>query len=159
VKRTGQALAVVVLLASATVAGKPAPAKKKAPAASKCDKTYARPFKVTRGAGKAQLRLLKYTTPKPPAPGLGPVAQDVFAPAFELCQGLGPGWKVAPGSFNVGFLKELLASDSLDLLGALAACPVTYRNVDRVCAPCVAGNQNCPCADRDISDWIFCEKG
>jgi len=125
----------------------------------KCDdKTYARPFTVTRGAGKVQLRILKYTTPRPPAPGLGPVAQDVFNPAFELCRGLGPGWQVAPGSFGAAFLKELQASDSPDLKAALAACPVTYRNVDRVCAPCVAGNQNCPCADRDISDWIFCEK-
>lgn len=156
----GPALAVV-LLASAAVAGKPAPAqpKKKAPAASKCDKTYARPFTVTRGAGKVQLRVVKYpTTPKAPAPGLGPVPQEAFDPAFQLCRDLGPGWKVAPGSFGAAFLTELQASDSPDLKAALAACPITYRRVDTVCAPCVAGNQNCPCADRDISDWIFCQK-
>jgi len=162
----GRALAVAILLASAAVAGKSAPAQskkkaaqKKAPPASKCDTAYAHPFNVTRGAGKVQLRVLPYTKSKAPAPGLGPVAQDVFDPVFELCRGLGPGWKVAPGSFGAGFLKELQASDSPDLKAALAACPVIYRNVDRVCAPCVAGNQNCPCADRDISDWIFCEKG
>ena len=158
-----RALAIVFLcVCSGPAAGKPAPApaRKKAQPAFRCDTTYRRPFTVTRGGAKVQLRLLKLA---PPAGGAAAAQRPmtgtaVFDAPSRMCRDLGPGWRVAVGSFGASFLKELRASDAPDLKAALAACPVTYQRVDTVCAPCVASSQRCPCADRDISDWIFCEK-
>ena len=140
--------ATMIIGVGAAVAAKSA--KKKPVVAAKCDKAYASAFTVTRGGGKVQLRALKLPSQAP-----GPA---VFEVPYQMCKDLGTGWRVAVGSFGAAFLKELEASDSSALKGALAACPVTFRRVDTVCAPCVAGSQHCPCADRDISDWIFCEK-
>ena len=126
---------------------------------SKCDKIYAQPFKVTRGASKVQMRLMRMPPPRNPAGKPEPPTNPpVFEIPFQVCRGLGEGWRVAAGSFSANFLNEMKASDSTELKAALAACPVTYHRVDTVCAPCVAGSQHCPCADRDIADWIFCEK-
>ncbi len=156
-----RAIAIVVLcVCSGAAAGKPGPARKKAQPASKCDTTYRRAFTVTRGGAKVHLRLLKLAPPAGGAAEAGrPMAGTaVFDAPSRMCRDLGPGWRVAVGSFGASFLKEMRASDAPDLKAALAACPVTYRRVDTVCAPCIAGSQRCPCADRDISDWIFCEK-
>jgi len=158
-----RALAIVLLMTATAVAGnaeKSAPARKPPPGGSKCDKTYARPFTVTRGGSKVQLRVVKLPPPRTPAgrPAPPPMSGQVFEDATMACRGLGAGWRVAVGSFGASFLDEMKKSDSEEIGKALAACPVTFRRVDTVCAPCVAGSQHCPCADRDISDWIFCEK-
>lgn len=127
----------------------------KAKAGARCDKTYAREFTLTRATGRVRLRLVKPTpaaTAKEP-----PTGEAAFEGTFQLCRSLGPGWQVAPGSFGASFLGEVKRAGSPELKAALAACPVTFRRVDRICAACVAGSRTCPCADRDISDWIFCE--
>jgi hypothetical protein len=154
-----RALAIIslLLLAATALAGK-SPPRQKAPAASRCDKTYARPFTVTRGGGKVQLRVLKLPPPQTQAGRPSPSSGQVFEDATRVCRDLGAGWRLAVGSLGAAILTELKASDSSELKAALAACPVTFHRVDTVCAPCVAGSKQCPCADRDISDWIFCEK-
>ena len=154
------AVILALLCASPPIAGKSAGPPRRNPApATKCDKIYARPFIVTRGGGKVQMRLLRMPPPRNPAgKPLPPTDAGVLEIPFQLCRGLGPGWRVAVGSFGAAFLDEMKASDAEDLKKALAACPVTFRRVDTTCAPCVAGSQHCPCANRDISDWIFCEK-
>jgi hypothetical protein len=154
-----RALVIAALLAAAPKGDAPT-ATRSTPAAargaaSRCDKIYARPFTVTRGASKVQLRVMRMPAPGNPVP---PTSQAVFEVPFPVCRGLGEGWRVAAGSFAAGFLREMKASDSPPLKAALDACPVTYHRVDTVCAPCVAGSHHCPCADRDIADWIFCEK-
>ena len=158
-----RALLIAAVLAAVPVASGPAASKAAPPkprgAATKCDEIYARPFTVTRGASKVQLRVMRRPPPRNPAgKPLPPTDQAVFEVPYPVCQGLGAGWRVAVGSFSAAFLTEMKASDSRELTSALAACPVSYRRVDTVCAPCIAGSQHCPCADRDISDWIFCEK-
>ncbi|HXU01741.1 MAG TPA: hypothetical protein VN903_12160 [Polyangia bacterium] len=181
-----RALAIVLLLTATADAEKTAPTRKPPPGGSnfdgnpgrvpkppamvrgeqsspaphaKCDKTYARPFTVTRGGSKVQLRVVKLPPPRTPAGPPAPLTSgQVFEDASAVCRGLGNGWRVAVGSFGAAVLKEFQESDSAPLKAALAACPVTFRRVDVVCAPCAAGNRNCPCANRDISDWIFCEK-
>jgi len=158
-----RALAIVLLMTATAVAGnvgKSAAARKQPPAAaSTCDKTYSHQFTITRGAGKVQLRLVKLPPPRTPAGRPAPTSGgQVFEDATMICRGLGPGWRVAVGSFSAAVLKEFQGGDSPELKVALLTCPVTFRRVDTVCAPCVAGSQHCPCADRDISDWIFCEK-
>src|SRR5262245_777400 len=80
-----------------------AKAKKKPPvAAAKCDKVYARSFTVTRGVGKVQMRVLKLTPKQSPA--TPPMGQPVFEEATRLCRDLGPGWRVAVGSFGAAVL-------------------------------------------------------
>ena len=143
-----RALALAVVLA-AKARGAP----------SKCDKIYAHPFTVTRGASKVAMRLMRLPPPRTPAGKPEPPTNAaVLEIPFPLCRGLGEGWRVAVGSFSAAFLAEMKASDSKELKSALGVCPVTFHRIDTVCAPCVAGSQHCPCADRDISDWIFCEK-
>jgi hypothetical protein len=163
-----RALALALLLSASAATG--AAAKQKARAgvsrkavggaartdAGACARRYAGDFVVTMNGAPHRLRVVKYPEPSGPPPR-APVPQETFEPPFQACRALGAGWQVAPGSFGHAFLDELKKGAPKPLADALAACPVTYRNVDTVCAPCVAGSTHCPCAARDISDWIFCE--
>jgi hypothetical protein len=154
---TTRALAAGALLLAAMQAAearnRAAPQRR---AAARCDKTYAREFTMARANARVRLRLMKLAPPTAPESG-PPVGESAFDGTFQLCRSLGPGWQIAPGSFSAGFLAEAKRDGSPALRAALAACPVTYRPVDSICAACVAGSQHCPCAERDISDWIFCE--
>jgi hypothetical protein len=144
----------LLLLATPSSGAKPRGPSKAA--AAHCDKVFERQFAMKRGSVDVRLRLVK----PPPAAGKAPPSgQAAFEGLFQLCRALGSGWQVAPGSYSAGFLDEAKRAGSPELKAALAACPVTYRRVDTVCAPCVAGSRSCPCADRDVSDWIFCEHG
>jgi hypothetical protein len=114
-----------------------------------CATRYQRGFRVDLGRGVEELRA---------------VANPHWGTATSLnsygnpCATLGASWHAATGSYSSDFLTRLRGNPDPDLRDALARCPVTYRNLDTVCAPCVAGSQHCPCARRDVSDWLFCTR-
>jgi len=125
------------------------PAKQAAPA-SACEKRYRRGFQVDLGRGVEELR----ATPNPH--WKDGVTLDAYG---EPCSAaFGEGWRVAIGSYSDTYLTRLRALPDPDLQQALADCPVTYRNLDTVCAPCTYGSTHCPCARRDVSDWLFCTR-
>jgi hypothetical protein len=81
------------------------------------------------------------------------------------CEELGPRWHAATGfarisaGRDVPFLSFLKEAGSARLVHALAECGVEFRKLDRVCAPCRADVAPCPCGDRFIPTWVFCEEG
>ncbi len=131
------------------LAGCPASAATAPAPAADCATDYRVGFRVDLGRGIEELRI---------------IANPHWATGRSLnsygnpCADLGAGWRVAMGSYSTDFLVRLRSAAGTDLGAALARCPITYRNLDTVCAPCAHGSQHCPCARRDISDWLFCTR-
>lgn len=71
---------------------------------------------------------------------------------------LGEGWRVAPGSYDPSFPETLRGEDSARLHAALERHGFEYMKHDRVCAPCVPDAGHCPCTDRWVSNWLFCQQ-
>jgi hypothetical protein len=114
-----------------------------------CDVRYRRGFRVDLGRGVEELRII---------PNPHWASNSSLDSYRNPCDALGGGWRIAIGSFGDSFLSKLQATRHPELRATLGRCPITYRNVDTVCAPCAYGSTNCPCARRDVSDWLFCTR-
>jgi hypothetical protein len=114
-----------------------------------CDQAYARAFKVNLHGQPIEVRLVRnpYFANDEPISNYG-----------DPCRSLGGTWRMAPGSLHPDYLRELKRGGGPELGDALRACPVTFRFQDKVCAPCVAGAKTCPCSERHVSDWLFCQQ-
>jgi hypothetical protein len=123
-----------------------------------CDRLFDRTFKVRRKFGEVQMRVVRNTTlGEPPLQPPRSMSSPTLDQTARLCQRLGAGWRVAMDSHGEKFAKEMSRRSAGDLAKALAACPVPYRHGE-MCATCSPANDPfCPCAGRDLSDWIFCE--
>lgn len=116
--------------------------------ASTCERAYERGFAVELQGSRVRLAAVRnphFETDRS--------LNDYGRP----CASLGSDWRVPSGTYHEGFLEVLRRIGDRSLDEALDQCPVTYRLLDRTCAPCVQGASNCPCTERYVPDWIFCE--
>ncbi len=143
----GAGLILALVFGGAPDAGAPRPGTS---SPAECAKLWKRGFHLENNHRRVTLKAVRYA---PPDGGVDP-----FGGTFSACRALGEGWFVAVGSFGPGFLDPLSSTQDEELLRTLERCPVTYTFVDRTCAPCARGNPHCPCADRYLPDWLFCEK-